>query len=161
MPELSLLIEGGKATAGPPLGPSLAPLGVNIGKVVADINAKTKEFEGIKVPVKLTVDTATKTYEIEVGSPPTSSLIRKELGLEKGSGNPKLTFVGNLTLAQLKKIAELKRESSSATEILSLENEVAGTADSMGVTVEGVRAKEFIAARKKAGKATSKDNSDV
>src|SRR3989338_1727953 len=115
MPEVSLLVEGGKATAGPPLGPSLAPLGVNIGKIVADINAKTKDFEGIKVPVKVNVNVATKQFEIEVGSPPTSSLIRKELGLEKGSGNPKETFVGNLSLAQVKKIAEFKRESSNAT----------------------------------------------
>ncbi len=81
---LELLVDGGKASSGPPVGPALGPLGLNIMQVVKDINDKTKAFEGMKVPVKLTIDTKTKAYEISVGTPPTSSLILRELGLEKG-----------------------------------------------------------------------------
>ena len=74
---INALIEAGKATAGPPLGPALGPLGINTGKVVNDINEKTKSFEGIRIPVKVIINPATKTYTIEVGSPSVSSLIKK------------------------------------------------------------------------------------
>jgi large subunit ribosomal protein L11 len=77
------LIDGGKATPAPPLGPSLSVFKVNIGKIIQDINEKTKHYEGMKVPVKIIIDEDTKNYTIEIGTPPTSSLIRKELGLEK------------------------------------------------------------------------------
>ena len=82
------LVEGGKASAAPPLGPALGPLKINIGQVVAEINKKTAAFAGMKVPIKIIVDTETKEFEVEVGSPPVSELIKKELGLEKGSGTP-------------------------------------------------------------------------
>ncbi|MBI5159036.1 50S ribosomal protein L11 [Candidatus Micrarchaeota archaeon] len=78
------LVEGGKATAGPPLGPALGPLGVNIGQIIAEINEKTKAYNGISVPVKVIVDKDTKKFEVEVGSPPASALIKKELGITKG-----------------------------------------------------------------------------
>ena len=83
------LVPGGKATAAPPLGPALGPLGVNIGQIVADINKKTSMFNGMQVPVKVKVDMDTKKFEISVGTPPASSLVLKEAGVEKGSGNPK------------------------------------------------------------------------
>lgn len=76
------LIEGGKATPAPPLGPTLAQLKVNVGKIVQDINVKTKEYEGMKVPIKIIIDDETKEYKFEIGTPPVSSLIRKELGLK-------------------------------------------------------------------------------
>ncbi|HDJ50955.1 MAG TPA: 50S ribosomal protein L11, partial [Thermoprotei archaeon] len=79
---IEVLVEGGKATPGPPLGPALGPLGVNVAQVVKAINEATKEFEGMKVPVKVIVDVATRQFEIEVGLPPTSALILKELGIE-------------------------------------------------------------------------------
>jgi len=77
------LIEGGKATPAPPLGPSLAMFKLNIGKLIQDLNAETKEYEGMKVPVKIIIDDETKEYKFEIGTPPVSSLIRKELGLKK------------------------------------------------------------------------------
>jgi len=80
---VNALVDGGKATPAPPLGPSLAQFKVNIGKVIQDINEKTKDYEGMKVPVKIIIDDVTKEYKIEVGTPPVSSLIRKELGLKK------------------------------------------------------------------------------
>ncbi len=78
------LVEGGKATAAPPLGPALGPKGVNIGQVVAEINKKTESFKGMQVPVKVIIDPDTKEFEITVGTPPASSLIKKETGIEKG-----------------------------------------------------------------------------
>ena len=80
---VSALVDGGKATPAPPLGPSLSVFKVNIGKIIQDINEKTKEYEGMKVPVNIIIDDETKEYEIEIGTPPVSSLIRKELGLKK------------------------------------------------------------------------------
>ena len=76
---IDAMVNGGKASAGPPLGPALGPAGVNIGKVIAAINEKTKNFSGIKVPVKVVVDKDTKEFEIIVGSPPTSQLLKKEV----------------------------------------------------------------------------------
>jgi len=83
------LVEGGKATAAPPLGPALGPIGVNIGEVVKVINEKTASFKGMQVPVKIIVDTDTKEFEITVGTPPASSLIKKEANIDKGQGNNK------------------------------------------------------------------------
>src|SRR3972149_8379670 len=96
---LEVLVDGGKATAGPPLGPALGPLGMNIMEIVKAINEKTKSFEGMKVPVKLVIDTRTKAYTIEVGTPGTSALILKEIGAEKGSGEAGETRIGDLTSA--------------------------------------------------------------
>ncbi|HNU62338.1 MAG TPA: 50S ribosomal protein L11, partial [Methanofastidiosum sp.] len=87
------LVDGGKATAGPPLGPALGPLGINVGKVVAEINEKTKDFQGMKVPVKIFVDDK-KNFRVEVGVPPASALILKDLKLEKGSSTPSSSKVG-------------------------------------------------------------------
>jgi large subunit ribosomal protein L11 len=80
---VNALVDGGKATPAPPLGPSLSVFKVNIGKIIQDINEKTKDYEGMKVPVKIIIDDMTKEYKIEIGTPPVSSLIRKELGLKK------------------------------------------------------------------------------
>lgn len=143
MAEISVLIEAGKATASAPLGPALGPLGVNIGQVVADINEKTKQYAGMKIPVKVVVDAGTKEYGIEVGSPPTSALIRKEAGIAKGASNPKTEAVGNLALEQVKKIAEMKHPVSGAVSLKSVAKEVVGACQSMGVTVGGKKAREM------------------
>lgn len=142
MTDIKVLVEGGKASAGAPLGPALGPLGVNIGDVVSQINEKTKAYAGMKVPVTVAVDAGSKTFEILVGSPPTSALIKKEISLDKGSSNPKLEMKGDLTLDQVKKIAEMKLDNLASYKIKSAVKEVMGACDSMGVTVEGLRAKE-------------------
>lgn len=139
---IDALVEGGKASAGPPLGPALGPLGINIGAVVASINEKTKAFEGMKVPVKVLVDPKTKQFEIKVGTPPTSALVLKELGAEKGSGDAKSKIAGNLTIEGAKKIAAMKQDSMLASSTKSAVKEVLGTCVSMGVTVEGKHPKE-------------------
>src|SRR5713226_7550894 len=100
------LIDGGKATAGPPLGPALGPLGVNVMQIVNKINELTKAYAGMKVPIKVVVDIDDKSFDVEIGTPTTSALIVKELGVEKGSGTPKATKVGNLSPEQIIKIAQ-------------------------------------------------------
>src|SRR5208283_502779 len=99
---ISAIVEGGKASGGPPLGPALGPLGVNINGIVEEINKKTEGFAGIKIPVKVIVNPSTKVFTIEVGSPTTSALILKELGVQSGAKTKEET-VGNLTLDQVKK----------------------------------------------------------
>src|ERR671927_1178486 len=95
---VNALVSGGEASAGPPLGPALGPLGINILQVVNTINEKTKDFPGMKVPVKVEVDTETKKFTIEVGIPPTAALVAKEAHITKGSGNSGITYVGNITM---------------------------------------------------------------
>lgn len=140
--KLEVLVDGGKATPGPPLGPALGPLGVNIVEILKAINEKTKSFEGMKVPVTLFVDPKTKTFTIEVGTPPTSALIMKELRIEKGSGDAGKTRVGNLTLTQAVKIAKMKEDAMLAKTLKGRVLEIVGTCVSLGVTVEGKPAKE-------------------
>ncbi|HHT75368.1 MAG: 50S ribosomal protein L11 [Methanomassiliicoccaceae archaeon] len=134
---VEVLVEGGKATPGQPLGPALGPLGVNIPKIVAEINNKTKAFNGMKVPVKIIIDSKTKDFEIKVGTPPTTSLITKELGIEKGSGSSKSVKVGNLTMDQVVKIAQMKADSLMGKDLKNQVLEIIGTCTSMGVTIEG------------------------
>ena len=131
------LIEGGKANPGPPIGPSLGPLGVNIVEVVKKINELTKDYAGMKVPVIVKVDMETKKYEIEVGRPSTTALILKELGAEKGSGEAGRKIIGNLTIEQVAKIAWIKWPDMMAKTFKAAVKEVLGTCVSMGVTVEG------------------------
>ena len=133
---IEALVDGGQASAGPPLGPALGPMGINIKAVIDQINQETKVFEGMKVPVKVKVDTANKTFTIEVGTPPTSSLIIKELGIEKGSSSNRVEKVGNLTLDQVKKIVKMKGKSILGGTLARGIKEVLGTCVSMGVTID-------------------------
>jgi large subunit ribosomal protein L11 len=129
------LVDGGKATAGPPLGPALGPLGLNLNQVISTINEKTKDFDGMKVPIKLIVDPETREFEVKVGTPPVSALVKKELGIEKGAQNPGEEVAGDLTLEQVRKIARIKMENMlSYTEEAAMK-EVLGTCVSLGVTV--------------------------
>lgn len=133
---IEALVDGGAASAGPPLGPALGPMGINIKEVIDKINEETKVFEGMKVPVKVQVDTTNKTFEIEVGTPPTSSLIMKELNIEKASSANRTEKVGNLSLDQVKKIVKMKSQSILGRTLQQSVKEVLGTCLSMGVTVE-------------------------
>lgn len=130
------LVPGGQATAGPPLGPALGPLGVNVLAIVNKINEVTKSFAGMKVPVKIAVDTETKEFEVIVGTPTSSALIVSELGIGKGSGNPKTEKIGNLSLEQVIRISKVKHHELLARDLKAAVKEVLGTCVSMGVTVE-------------------------
>lgn len=141
---VEVLVEGGKATAGPPIGPALGPLGINVMQVVKTINEKTKKFEGMKVPVKITVDPKTKQFEIKVGTPPASALILKELGVEKGSSSPRTEKIGNLTMDQVIKIAKMKYDDLLGKDLKRKVKEIVGSCVSIGVTIEGKSPKEVI-----------------
>lgn len=134
------LIEGGKATAAPPLGPALGPTGLNIGEVVAEINKKTAELKGMQVPIKVIIDTDTKEFTIEVGTPPAAALIRKEAGIDKGSSNPLTDKVADLKIEQIIKIAKIKESALLGADNKARAKEIVGTCQSMGVLVEGMDA---------------------
>ena len=135
--QVEALLNGGEANAGPPLGPALGPLGVNVLQIVNKINEMTKAYAGMKVPVRVVVDVETKEFEVEIGTPTTSALVVKELGIPKASGNPKTEKVGNLTMAQVAKIAEMKMPSSYAKSVRTAAKEIMGTCVSLGITIEG------------------------
>ncbi len=137
------LVEGGKASAGPPLGPALGPLGVNIMQIINTINEKTKQFDGMKVPVKVIVDPKTKDFEITVGTPPAASLILKELGADKGSGAAGSHKIGDFTVDQAIKVAQMKHDNLLGKELKQKTKEIIGTCVSLGVTVEGKSPQEI------------------
>ena len=141
--KVEALVEGGKASAGPPLGPALGPLGVNIMQIINTINEKTKQFDGMKVPVKVLIDPKTKDFEIEVGTPPAASLILKELEKEKGSGSAGSHKIGDLTVEQAVKVAKMKYDNLLGAELKQKTKEIIGTCVSMGVTVEGKTPQEI------------------
>jgi large subunit ribosomal protein L11 len=134
---VELIVNGGQANAGPPLGPALGPLGVNIVAIVNKINEITKEYAGMKVPVKISVDTEDKTFEVTVGTPTSSALLVAELKIEKGSGTPNTVKVGDLSMEQMVKIAKIKAPQLLASNIKDATKELLGTCVSLGVTVEG------------------------
>ena len=134
---VELLVSGGQATAGPPLGPALGPLGINTMVVVTKINELTKDYAGMKVPVKVEVDPETKEFEVIVGTPTTPALIIKTLKAEKGSGAPNTEKVGDLTIEEVIRISGLKRSEFLAGTVKAAAKEILGTCVSVGVTVEG------------------------
>jgi large subunit ribosomal protein L11 len=137
MKVVEALVNGGEATAGPPLGPALGPLGVNVLAIVNKINEVTKDYSGMKVPVKISVNTDNKEFEVTVGTPTASALLVSELGVTKGSGTPNTEKIGDLSLEQVVKIAKMKSADVLAKDLKAAIKEVLGTGMSMGVTVEG------------------------
>jgi large subunit ribosomal protein L11 len=133
---VELLVAGGQATAGPPLGPALGPLGVNIMQIVNKINELTKDYAGMKVPVKISVNPEDKSFEVTVGVPTSSALIVSELKIEKGSGTPNSAKVGDLKVDQIVRIAKIKRPELLAKTLKGAAKEIMGTCVSIGVTVE-------------------------
>lgn len=142
---VNALVTGGEASAGPPLGPALGPLGINILQVVNTINEKTKDFPGMKVPVKVEVDSDTKKFTVEVGIPPTAALIFKESGINKGSGTAGTNFVGNISMDSVVKIAKMKLDVSYAQDVKSTAKEIIGSCLSLGIKVEDKVAKDVYA----------------
>lgn len=142
---INALVTGGEASAGPPLGPALGPLGVNVLGIVNEINRQTADFKGMRVPVKVEVDQETKLFTISVGTPTTSALIAKESGIPKGSGKPNLDFVGDMSVDKVVSIAKSKMAGSYAKTVRSAAKEVVGSCVSMGVKIDGKDAREFMA----------------
>ena len=143
--KISSLVTGGGASAGPPLGPALGPLGVNIMEVIKAINEKTKDFEGMKVPITVLVDPDTKKWDIEVGIPSAAALILKEAGIQKGSGTSGSEWVGDVTIDVIAKIANTKLEKSYASSLKSVAKSIIGTCLTLGIKIEGKTPKEITA----------------
>ena len=141
--KVSSLVTGGAASAGPPLGPALGPLGVNIMEVINTINTKTKDFEGMKVPVTVIVNSETKKYEIEIGIPSAAALIMKEAGIQKGSGTSGTQWVGDISMDSIVKVANTKLEKSYASSLKSVAKTIVGTCLALGVKIEGKTPKEI------------------
>ena len=133
---VEVLLEGGTATPGPPLGPAIGPLGINMMQVVEEINAKTADFKGMKVPVKVIVDSK-KNFTIEVGTPPTTALIMQELNIDKGVHEPGAEVAADLSVEQALKVARMKFDSLLANDYKHATKEIMGTCVSMGITVDG------------------------
>ena len=143
--DISALVTGGEASAGPPLGPALGPIGVNIMQVINAINEQTKEFKGMKIPVTVSVDTDTKKWEIKVGIPSAAALLLKEAGIQKGSATSGSEWIGDVTADIITKVAKIKLESSYASSLKSVAKEIVGTCVSLGIKIEGKTPKEFTA----------------
>ena len=139
---IEVLIPGGEADPGPPLGPELGPTPVDVQAVVSEINEQTAAFDGTEVPVTVTYEDD-GSFEIDVGVPPTAALIKDELGFDTGSGKPNSEFVADMSVDQLITIAEQKLPDLLAYDTKGAAKEVAGTCVSLGVTVEGQDAREF------------------
>lgn len=140
----NFIVKGGAATAGPPIGPALAGKGINIGQIVKDINEKTSDLKGMDVPVKVTVDAEKKIYEIFVGVPPTSALLKKEAGVEKGSGSAGTKPAGALKIEHVIKIAKAKSVGMLGKNLKARVKEILGTCISLGLKVEGKSSKEVL-----------------
>jgi large subunit ribosomal protein L11 len=131
------LVEGGKASAGPPIAPVLGPTGVNLYQVVQEINRLTEDLKGLKVPVTIVVDPETKEFEITIGLPPTSALLIKEAGIEKGTGLAGTEVTGNITLDQVITVVRAKEKDLLGSSLADQVKSVLGTCVSMGITVDG------------------------
>ncbi|GAB3322770.1 50S ribosomal protein L11 [Haloplanus rallus] len=139
---IEVLVPGGEATPGPPLGPELGPTPVDVQAVVQQINDETDAFDGMEVPVTVDYDDD-GSFTIEVGVPPTAELIKDEAGFETGSGEPQETFVADLTVDQVQKVAEQKQSDLLAYDLKNAAKEVVGTCVTLGVTIEGNDPRQF------------------
>ncbi len=139
---IEVLVPGGEATPGPPLGPELGPTPVNVQDVVAQINDETAAFDGMEVPVTVDYEDG-GSFTVEVGVPPTAELIKDEAGFETGSGEPQSEFVANLTVEQVQTVAKQKRSDLLSYDLQNAAKEVVGTCTSLGVTIDGNDPREF------------------
>lgn len=142
--EIKAIVDGGKASAGPPLGPALGPLRVNVKQVIEKINEKTQAFTDMKVPVIVKVNTETREFEIEVKTPQTSVLLIKEAGAIKGSGTAGTDIIGNITFDQVVKVTKMKKDLMFSIDFKNSVKEVVGTCLSCGISIEDKNPKEII-----------------
>jgi len=133
---IKLHVPGGQANPAPPVGPALGAHGVNIMEFCKQFNAKTSDKQGLTIPVEITVY-ADRSFTFITKTPPAAVLIKKAIGLAKGSGEPNREKVGTITRAQLAEIAEAKMEDLNANDVDAAVEMIAGTARSMGILVEG------------------------
>ncbi|MEK6812982.1 MAG: 50S ribosomal protein L11 [Nanoarchaeota archaeon] len=143
---IEMIVDGGKAAPNAAIAQKLGPMKIPIPKVMEEINKKTAEFKGMKIPVKVHIDTASKEFTIDVGSPSMTELIRKELSLEKGSGTPNRVKAANMAMEQVIKVAKMKHDTLLSRNLHSSVKQVIGSCGSMGVLVEGKEAHDAVVA---------------
>ncbi|MEM2090044.1 MAG: 50S ribosomal protein L11 [Candidatus Pacearchaeota archaeon] len=141
--EIKLLVDAGEMKPGPALSQRLGPLGINIGKVIAEVNNATREFSGMKVPVVLEIDKA-KNIKVKVLTPPTSELLKKEIGIEKGSPMPNKIKIANIPIELVIKIAKIKEKDMFVGNFEAAVKSVLGSCVSLGILVESKEPKEVI-----------------
>ena len=141
--QISLLVEGGDMKPGPALSQKLGPLGMNINQIIQKVNEATKDLKGLKVPVELEVDPATKEFEVHVFSPPVSELLKKELKIDKGSGEQKKLKVANASIEQIISVAKTKLPNLLCNDLKTAVKTVVGTCVSLGILVENKLASEI------------------
>lgn len=144
MAVVKLLVEGGNMTPGPAVAQQLGPMGINMGQVISDVNQATQEFKGVTLPVHLDINPETKEVKIKVLSPPTSELIKKELGIEKASGARLKQRVGNFAIEQVISVAKAKHDGMLSNDFLATIKSVLGTCQALGVLVESKEVKEVM-----------------
>lgn len=131
---VKLQIPAAKATPAPPVGPTLAQHGLNIGEFCQKFNEATKDKAGFTIPVEITIY-EDRTYDFKLKQPPASELLKKAAGIEKGSGEPHKTKVGKITKAKLREIAQQKIEDLNVKDIVAAMKIIEGTAKSMGIEI--------------------------
>lgn len=143
MPVIKLIVEGGSMKPGPAVAQQLGPLGINLGKVISDVNTATQGFKGVKVPVEIDANPKTKNFTIKVFSPPVAELLKKELNVQSGSGAPNTTKIGNLAIEQIISVAQTKLPNMLARDLRAAVKLVVGSCVSLGILIEDKPAKEI------------------
>jgi large subunit ribosomal protein L11 len=139
---IEVLIPGGQADPGPPLGPELGPTPVDVQAVVQQINDDTAAFDGMEVPVTIEYEDD-GSFGVEVGVPPTAELIKDEVGFDTGSGKPHEEFVADMSVEKVRTVAEQKSSDLLAYDLKNAAKEVVGTCVTLGVTIEGNDPRQF------------------
>ncbi len=134
--QIKLLVDGGSMSPGPALSQKLGPAGININNVIQKVNESTKNFKGMKVPVELEVDVSTKEFEVKVFSPPVSELLKKEVGIEKGSGMQKKQTMYNASIEQIISVARTKLPNMLSKNLKAAVKSIVGTCGTLGILVE-------------------------
>jgi len=133
---VKILTEGGEMKPGPVLSQKLGPAGINIGEVIQKVNEATKNFQGLKVPVEIDVDLGTKDFEVKVFSPPVSELLKREIGITKGSGVQKKIYVANASIEQVISVSKTKFPNMLSKSLKSAVKTIVGTCGSLGILIE-------------------------
>jgi large subunit ribosomal protein L11 len=141
--QIKILVDGGSMAPGPALSQKLGPAGINIGQVIQKVNDATKDFKGLKVPVELDVNPSNKSFSVKVFSPPVSELLKKEIGISKGSGAQKKEYSGNASIEQIISVAKTKYSNMLSKDLKSAVKTVVGTAVSLGLLIESKPAAEI------------------
>lgn len=142
--KLKLLVDAGAMKPNPAISQKLGPLGINLGRVIAEVNKATEKYKGMKVPVILDIDVKTKNFTVTPLNPPTTELLKKEVNAEKGSPMPNKIKIGNLAIEQIVKIAKMKKEDMMASSLKKAVKTVLASCISLGILVESKEPKQVI-----------------